>query len=296
MPTKSFILAAFLAVSHTFNLFAQLENTKWYFGVNNGINFTPNGATFTIGTNSHATLTGTEGRAIATNPITGNVMFYSDGITLYDATNAPMDGHPIGGLGGCNSAAMVIAFCKVPTKCNQYYVFTNRTGDVANCGTPQINVYIVDMTGNSGLGHILALGEWDVVPSDNILTTNASETMMTIPGSNPDEYWLVGRRPNGNMFSYKIDALFQSNFLAGSTANLVTSTIGLPGSTSYNMEYSGNASVSNNIAMIFSSFNNTLYTMKFDNSSGSFSESTLRASNLGGTGYDVEFSQDASKL
>src|SRR4249920_282010 len=88
--------------------FAQdLSQQNWYFGNStNGIRFNRANNIPSIVTNK-AVPFGTGGSAVATNPSTADVLFYTDGNTVYDATHSAM---PNGsGLNALSSANQPVA-------------------------------------------------------------------------------------------------------------------------------------------------------------------------------------------
>ncbi|HZB14027.1 MAG TPA: hypothetical protein VE467_13405, partial [Chryseolinea sp.] len=119
---------------------------NWYFGNGQyGIRFSRSDGSATLVTN-HATL-GTGGGAVASDAANGDLLFYTDGVNIYDRTNTLM---PNGsGLLGNSSGNQAVAIAKVPGEDNQYYVFTNS----ANGAAPgSISFRIVDMSlGGNGV-------------------------------------------------------------------------------------------------------------------------------------------------
>ena len=99
----------------------NFSNHNWYFGNSNiGIRFnrSDNQASAISGTAS----LGPGGSAVATNPINGNLLFYSDGVNIYDATHTAM---PNGtGLAGNPAGNQTVVTAKVPGSTSQYYVYT----------------------------------------------------------------------------------------------------------------------------------------------------------------------------
>src|SRR5258706_15413572 len=120
---KDFFLL--LAVMVSAGALAQnLSQQNWYFGNStNGIRFNRANNIPAIVTNK-AVPFGTGGSAVATNPSTADVLFYTDGNTVYDATNSPM---PNGsGLNALSTANQPAAVCAVPGQKDKYFVFTNN--------------------------------------------------------------------------------------------------------------------------------------------------------------------------
>ncbi len=73
-----------------------------------------------------ATPFGQGGSAVATDPLTSDVLFYTDGLTVYDASHVMMvNGNGLLGLTLSNQQAGI---CPDPDDSTQYYIFTNSAG------------------------------------------------------------------------------------------------------------------------------------------------------------------------
>ena len=100
--------------------FAQLQNNNWTFGNGCRVNFNspvPNGALNSL-------LFSSEPCATVSNPETGSLLFYSDGLTVWGSTNQPMP-NGTGLLGGAQKSSTqgptIVPFPENPDK---YFVFT----------------------------------------------------------------------------------------------------------------------------------------------------------------------------
>jgi large repetitive protein len=184
------------------NLFAQLENTIWYFGNStSGIKFNQVGLSFIPSALNDKQPLGQEGSGVAVNPITGALMFYSDGQNVYDASHNLMTNGS--NLGGCNSAAQAVAMCPVPGQCNRYYLFSNGTGCPTTLG--QVRASIIDMNTNQ----VLPLADWNIPITDNLLPIDAAENMILVPIQGTNDFWLTGKtRTTSNFYSFLIDENF----------------------------------------------------------------------------------------
>jgi gliding motility-associated-like protein len=166
----------------------NLVGHNWYFGNStqairfNRVNNSP-----TL-INNKAIPFGVGGSSVATDPITGNLLFYTDGSNIYDITNAIM---PSGtGLGANTTANQPVAIAKSPGQKTQYYVFSN-TASFKTGGN--ISYRIVDMAafGNAVFPNP-ALG--DAVGTSNTAVgglTGRSEAMMTVRHANGEDFWLI---------------------------------------------------------------------------------------------------------
>jgi hypothetical protein len=159
-------------------------NHQWYFGTaQRDLRFNLANQTPSVVTNQNPSF-GQGGSAVATDPLTGTLLFYTDGVNIYDATHVAMPG---GSLMGTSSQNQPVAICQVPGQEKRYYVFTRQ-------GTT-LRSTVVDMTlaGNAGTLNQPPLGAL-VAGQVNILVPGVpalSEAMIIIPHSNNNDFWLI---------------------------------------------------------------------------------------------------------
>jgi hypothetical protein len=166
---KFFFLICLISITG-FCSFAQNEANKWLFGNNGGLDFNsgspipfPGGQTFT-----------SEGSASVADD-SGNLLFYTDGITVWDKTHAIMP-NGMGLLGGYSSSqsAMIVL---LPGSTTEYYVFT-----VGQTFT-DFNYSIVDMTLNGGNG--------DVSVKNVLVSTSVCEKLCSVRKINGIDFWII---------------------------------------------------------------------------------------------------------
>lgn len=108
----------------------------------------------------------------------GNLLFYTDGATVYDQTNTVMP-NGAGLLSGASASQTLIV--PKPGDCSKYYIF--HTGD--HMTPADLRYSVVDMCLNGGLGDV-------VVAQKNILLYNpCSEKLTAIKHSNGTDVWVV---------------------------------------------------------------------------------------------------------
>ncbi len=95
---------------------AQKEATNWYFGYSGGITFR-NGVPEPLGGSKMQAI---EGCAAISDPRTGELMFYSDGITVWNGKHEAIGWNLKGGHSSTQSAL----FVPCPGDSNKYYLFT----------------------------------------------------------------------------------------------------------------------------------------------------------------------------
>lgn len=159
---KTVLLSLMLVLSST--LFAQQEASNWFFGDGAGITF-----------NNDGTITPTTGNLFTDEGCTsisdnnGNLLFYTDGIFVYDRNNALM---PNGtGLDGNPSSTQSGLIVPKPGDPHIYYIFTVDTF-FQNQPDSGFHYSEVDMTLNGGLG--------DVTIKNIDLLDNSSEKISAV--------------------------------------------------------------------------------------------------------------------
>jgi gliding motility-associated-like protein len=165
---------------------SQNQNNHWRFGTGAGINF--NTSPPTAVTNSP--IATTEGCATVSDHVTGNLLFYSDSRTIWNANNQPMpNGTNLFGDPSLSSTSAVVIIPK-PFTPNIYYVVTINQ-DTPNQG---IHYSVIDMTLNGGLG--------DVIPGQKniFLYAVVTEKMTVVPAGDNTGYWLITHNTPGNTF------------------------------------------------------------------------------------------------
>jgi large repetitive protein len=162
-------------------------NHNWYFGATKrDLRFSLTDQTASLVTNQ-AVPFGQGGSAVATDPLTGTLLFYTDGVQIYDALHLPMPGGPLMGTATQNQP---VAICKVPDQDKRYYVFT-RSGTT-------LRFSIVDMTlaGNAGTLNQPFTGALDPAFTNQLVPgmPALSEAMIIIPHTNNKDFWLLAHQ------------------------------------------------------------------------------------------------------
>ena len=210
----NFILCTFLLLGFTTNLSAQLENANWYFGNQAGINFNDGTAPSSLLTDGAMNA---PAGCSAISDETGNLLFYTDGETVWNKDHVPMLN---GNLIGDSSVSQSVVIAPSPGDANKYYIFSNSAENAVN---PGLRYSIVDMTGDFGLGAV------DAVEKDILLLTNCSQKMTTVINPFANEYWVVvfgrpsvpsnpGEDVYNSFYSFRVTEMggvhmpFESNF------------------------------------------------------------------------------------
>lgn len=172
-----------------FTCFSQKQANIWYFGLNAGLDFN-SGSPVPLLDSSLSTF---EGCATISNAI-GELLFYTDGITVYNRTHNIMSNGT--GLNGDPSSTHSAIIVPRPDHPDIYYIFT--VDDSA--GPNGLQYSEVDMSLDNGLGAI-------TVNKNIVLETPTLEKITAVTSSAANEYWVVSRRYGNNEFiAYNISS------------------------------------------------------------------------------------------
>ena len=159
---------------------------NWHFGTNSALSFNSGSAI-----NLPSSIAGNEAMSTYSDG-QGNVLFYSSANQLWDVTNTMM---PNGATSGDISSSCGTTICRVPGKCNQYYVFYIEHGAGGVGLNNSLHYSLVDMSlpGNgtmvSPLGDIVA-GQKDILLYN---ADNLGEKILIVQQGNTENYWLIAR-------------------------------------------------------------------------------------------------------
>jgi gliding motility-associated-like protein len=146
---------------------AQKEASNWYFGDNAGVKF--NLDTGTVSAVSDGRLATEEG-CTSISDSNGNLQFYTDGRTVYNANHTIMQNGS--GLKGDASSTQSAIIIPKPNDPNIYYIFTVDSDSIDGSDFG-FNFYEVDMTLAGGLGAV-------VTGSETQLINNTSEKLSAV--------------------------------------------------------------------------------------------------------------------
>lgn len=181
----SFLITCTLT-SHS-SLSQNLSSLNWNLGTTDaGIKFGQSNQEPQLVT-GNAALAGVGGGVTISDPVTGDLLFYSDGQNIYDRYHnlLPSVGAGLSGDVNINRAAVVMP---MPYTDGRYYLFTNS----GNGGVQEIQYTVIDknLQGNALAGEP-ALGDVSLLNQPTGLT-NPSEGMILIQ-QDIDNYWLVSQ-------------------------------------------------------------------------------------------------------
>ncbi|MDB5283827.1 MAG: hypothetical protein JWO06_2902 [Bacteroidota bacterium] len=244
---------------------AQKQWNNWCFGDAAGISFnTGSPVTFT------GSAIGTAEGCASISDATGQLLFYTDGITVWNKNNTAMSNGT--GLGGGYSSTQSAVIIPVPGSTTLYYIFTQ------DGGFNGLQYSEVDMTLSGGLGNVNSVINVPLLPS-------CTEKLTAIRQANGIDYWVV-TVPQGasNYYVYPVTS-------AGVGTPVITNIGGIPSSI-------GPIKFSPNGKKFISAqdIDQRLDIMDFDNSTGVLSNSISDNSWTHFGPYGVEFSPNSRYL
>jgi gliding motility-associated-like protein len=268
---KKLIIFGFAVVSQLASV-AQNETNNWLFGNSGGMSFSSGSPLPLAG----GVLTTSEGSTTASHPVTGDLLFYSDGQSVWNSIHGLM---PSGtGLMGCSSSTMSALTLPQPGNPDIYYLFTTDCAE--NDGLNGFRYSIVDLTAAGGLG--------DVTSVNNLLFDPCGEVNSAVVHANCVDYWIIARELNNNSYrAYLLTA-------AGLSAPVITSIGVSAGPFHYGQ---GKFSPDGTKFAVADGLSTTVQLFDFNNATGVLSNAvTLFTSTFSDIPYGLSFSANSSKL
>lgn len=267
----------------------NLERHNWYFGNStqairfNRVTLTPSLVTKTVPF-------GSGGSSTASSPLNGNLLFYTDGNNVFDATNLLM---PNGnGLTGTTTSNQPTAICPVPGEPDKYFIFTNTAAFPAG-GNILVSVVDMNLFGNAPFP-TPSLGDLE---SKNVAVpgmVNRAEGMIIIPAANGIDFFLVTQQINSQVFS--VTTINAASYTGTYTTTNIT--LATPPVSVANFSYhaasgrmAASAQDTNTNASILT-FDNTTGALAFDREIPTSGLPTFSNQSI----YDIEFSRSGRYL
>ncbi|MDI1354133.1 MAG: PKD domain-containing protein [bacterium] len=270
----AFILIPFVILS-------QNQTRNWYFGNGAGLTFASATPTLTSG----GAITTSLGCA-AISDVAGNLLFYTDGVTVYNQTHSVMANGT--GLHGTNAFQPALIL-KQPAMPNIYYVFTVGGWNTAN----GLKYSIVDMSLAAGLG--------SVTVKNFSLYAPTCDKQVAVRHCNGKDVWIISHEYHSDKFRSYL--LTSAGLSSSPVISAVGETITLPATAS-----SGEMKISpdgKKLAVATASSSSPpgiglggFFLFDFDASTGVVSNSLalLNFNPTYGRAIGMEFSPDGTKL
>ncbi len=261
--------------------FAQGETSNWYFGHRAGIRFNIDGSVTALDDGRLQTF---EGCATISDPF-GDLLFYTDGITVFDRTHLVMEnGRSLYGDASSTQSAIIVPD---PGNPDRYYIFTVDTKIFQNDPDFGLNYSVVDMSLNDGNGAV-------IIKNVNLLNDCSEKITAVIKDCADQSFWVLTlATSDGSSGLLDTFHAFEVN-VGGVVATSIKSTF--PG---LNIEDPrGYLKLSPDGTKVASAnASSGLYLYDFDASTGQLSNQTKIE--IGGSNkapYGVEFSPDGQLL
>jgi gliding motility-associated-like protein len=255
----------------TFSTYGQKEANNWYFGHKAGLDFSTAPPTAVTGK-----LDTFEGASTISDE-QGNLLFYSDGKTVWNKLHAVMNfsggGSSLNALLGDPSSTQSALVIPKPNDSNIYYLFTVGANTASG-----LNYYTIDMLKNGGLGEITT-GPIDL---SGATASSWSEKVTAVEGADCDTFWIIST-DRTNFYSYKVDK-------NGVNSTPVTSSFG-----QFINTQRGTLKISpDGKRLVLANQSDSTFLYDFNSIDGTVSNPMTL--NIGRGGYGVEFSQTSTML
>lgn len=284
---RSVLTSVLFTLIVVYSVGQDVTETRWYFGNSpENLIFDRNGRGVELQTDQ-TTPFGAAGAVTITDQFTGNLLFYTDGVNVYDASHSIVPG----GTGLAGNAAINVPAVTCPDASNPgvYYLFTNS----GNSGVNEIRVSRLDAT---QVGNGSAQFPYGAVTSNDQATglTNPSEGMLMIPSGDGQLFWLISQ----NRTTFEIQVTQVDNLGVGATNAFDFTNGTTPGFEAAHFAFNQDSS---QLVMASRTANRNVWLMNFDPASGTLTfDRTLTGTGFNdGAGeslYDIEWSSDGSKL
>lgn len=178
----------------------QQQTSHWYFGVNAALRFPQNGSPVAL---SGSAMYSYEGCASVSSPITGQLLFYTNGVTVWDRRNQIMAGGDM--LGGSDHAAQSSLILQHPADDSSYVVFVADFAHGLGPFGPRgngIRALTIDMRSNGGYGAVIGR-----TPQLHAFTT---EHLCAVPKRGQKGFWIISHEsasPNFVVWSLGVEGI-----------------------------------------------------------------------------------------
>jgi len=248
--------------------YSQQEYSNWNVGNRVWLRFP--GPTYLNGSN----LNTTEGCASISDPITGNLLFYTNGVTVWNRFHTIMP-NGTGLFGGLSSTQSAIIL-RQPGSVNLYYIFTVNQQVLGE----EFSYSIVNINSDAGSG--------DVIVKNVLIAAPTSEKLTATRHCNGVDWWIISHDLGTSTFrSVLLTSAGLTSFTTSNTTTIVTlGSQGSIGCMKVNQQ-------GTRLACAFYSLNK-LSLFNFNNTTGVVSNEISPACAVGP--YGLEFSPNGNFL
>jgi len=267
--------------------YGQLEAANWYFGDNAGIRFDPD--TGQVSALTNGSLQTVEGCSTISDS-DGNLLFYTDGITVYNRNHVVMQ-NGVGLKGNPSSTQSGIIIPK-PKDPNIYYIFTVDSGASGGADSG-LHYYEVDMNMDGGLGAVLG----DASNPRNLLY-RCSEKVTAIGSDDKNDIFVLVYASSDADRNPTTTGGFNTFYTYSISTSGVNETPVKSQFSQIATDIRGQLKISSNGSyMVSTNMRSGTFLYDFDDITGVVSnERALNLSFINGEGYGVEFSPNNDLL
>lgn len=175
----------------------ESQGVKWYFGQNAGLDFSGGGTPKPITDGKLSTIEGSS--SIANTK--GILLFYTDGIIIYDKDGTPLKSlvpgdtntvqKPLEGSKNSTQSALIVP--KPTCRGCEYLYYVYTTSEIR--GQKTLTYSVVDMRQNGGKGAI--------VEKNNLLANLGTEQSASVENKRDSTYWVITRKYGTNQFEVR---------------------------------------------------------------------------------------------
>jgi len=284
----------FLCLIHT--SYTQEQNSNWFFGNGNGINFEINSSTKISG----GKITSSNAPATISDSL-GNLLFYTDGKSVWNKNHSIMENGDNTLLSSGISPYESTVILPIPNS-NKYYIFTQSVGSLSGEDAIWVSFYfsVVNMDANNGLGSVEVLNR-NLIGSESLQDYDSFQMTSTLHADG-ETYWLILKLNSNTFYSFHINETeltsYPNYILSRTTASKTSQEVTSSSCSSTNLasEYLKVSPNSDKLASFYTSSSaclatSRIYVYDFDNSTGEISNE--QSSDKENPGYtSLEFSSN----
>ncbi|MBD2705397.1 gliding motility-associated C-terminal domain-containing protein [Spirosoma sp. BT702] len=195
------------------------QGVKWYFGQNAGLDFSGGGSPKPITDGKLNTIEGSSSIA----DTKGKLLFYSDGITIYDKDGKPMKSLvpgdttttqiPLGGNKNSTQSALIVP--KPTCRGCEYLYYVYTTSEIR--GQKTLTYSVVDMRQDGGKGAI--------VEKNIPVSSSSTEQSASVKNERDSTFWVITRKYGSNEFEARHLTREEEVVVVKSTGNQVVDSL-----------------------------------------------------------------------
>ncbi|CAN5592588.1 hypothetical protein BH11BAC1_BH11BAC1_14490 [soil metagenome] len=238
-----------------------IGRSNWFWGTYASMDFSTGTAVANNAANANATVNGFES-SVVQNDEHGNLLFYSDGVNLWDRNHVQMNAAPVFPWNNATVPGLIIV--PYPKHPGKYYIVSSPPGYVAANGAQFV---LVDIVANT-----ISVAQRFNHPS---IPTSVSECLTAVPHCNGIDYWVIIKGYPGDGRFYSI-LVTQDGMQAGAQPVISANFY-----SSYSAQIKGNHKGNKIGQAIFSSASYVFSEYDFNQATGVVSNEVLVAAQPG---------------